>query len=30
VNPYLRYGLIAVCVVVLFYLVVTLARNVGG
>lgn len=26
-NPYLRFGLIGVCVVLLFYLVVVLARG---
>jgi len=29
-NPYLRFGLIGVCVVLLFYLVVMLARGVAG
>jgi hypothetical protein len=30
VNPYLRFGLIGICVVLLFYLVVVLARGVAG
>ncbi len=29
-NPYLRFGLMGVCVIALLYLVVTLARSVAG